>query len=68
MFQNDPLLWSYGGKEREQALLQEAEEYRRAKQVEGNHPVASGQAKRLAMALGAAAVIVLWIAWVVVAG
>jgi len=52
MFQNDPLLWSYGGKEREQALLQEAEEYRRAKQVEGNHPVASGQAKRLAMALG----------------
>ena len=64
MFQNDPLLWSYAGKEREQALLQQAEEHRRARQVEGSQPVLSRQ--RLALA-SAAAAIIFWVAWIVIA-
>ena len=60
MFQNDPILWSYGGKDREQTLLQEAEAYRRAKRIGGNQPVPARQ--KLVSALVAIVLIILWIA------
>jgi hypothetical protein len=65
MFQNDPMLWSYAGKDREQTLLQEAEDYRRAKRIGGNQPVQARQ--KLVRTLTVSALIVLWIAWMIVA-
>lgn len=66
MYQNDPMLWSYGGKDREQTLLQEAEDYRRARRIGENQSTQTRQ--RLIRTLAVAALIVLWVAWMAVAG
>ena len=66
MFQTDPMLWSYGGKDREQTRLQEAEDYRRAERIGGNQPVPARQ--KLVRALAAIVLIILWIVWMVPVG
>jgi hypothetical protein len=64
MFQNDPMLWSYSAKDREQTLLQEAEEYRRAKRI-GENQLAQAR-PRLVIVLAVVALVISGIAWVFV--